>query len=261
MEYRGIFDTHAHYDDEKFDDDRYEVLDGLYEKGVSMVMDPACDLDSCRKVIDIASRYSWIYAAVGVHPHSASEDGTEDYIDKIKSFTENKKVKAIGEIGLDYYYDFSPRDKQIEVFSAQLALANDLGLPVIIHDREAHADTYELVKKYRPKGIIHCFSGSAEMAKEFVKLGMYIGFTGSVTFKNANKLLLAAKEVPEDKILLETDSPYLAPVPYRGQRCDSSLIPAIAERLAELRETEAQILIDTARKNACRIYKIEEERV
>ena len=132
-------------------------------------------------------------------------------------------------------------------------------MPVIIHDREAHADTLELVKKYRPKGIIHCFSGSAETAREFIKLGMYIGFTGSVTFKNANKLLLAAKEVPDDRILLETDCPYMAPVPYRGQRCDSTLIPATAEKLAELRETDVQTLIDKARENACRVYRINME--
>ena len=174
-------------------------------------------------------------------------------------FAKNKKVVAIGEIGLDYHYDFSPREKQKEVFAAQLELANELNLPVIIHDREAHADTLELVKKYRPKGIIHCFSGSAETAKEFLKLGMYIGFTGSVTFKNANKLLLAAEVVPEDRILLETDCPYMAPVPYRGRRCDSSLIPATAERLAEIRGTDAQTLIDKAFENGCRIYGINAE--
>ena len=166
---------------------------------------------------------------------------------------------AIGEIGLDYHYDFSPREKQKEVFAAQLELANKLGLPVIIHDREAHADTLELVKKYRPKGIIHCFSGSAETAREFIKLGMYIGFTGSVTFKNANKLLLAAKEVPDDRILLETDCPYMAPVPFRGQRCDSTLIPATAEKLAEIRGTDTQKLIDMAMENGRRIYGIDLE--
>lgn len=259
MEYRGIFDTHAHYDDERFDEDRDTVLRGLSEHGVSLVVDPACDLKSCESTIGLSAEYDFIYSAVGIHPHSAESDGAEGYIEKISRFAENKKVVAIGEIGLDYHYDFSPREKQIEVFSAQLALANDLDLPVIIHDREAHADTLELVQKYRPKGIIHCYSGSAEMAREFLKLGMYIGFTGSVTFKNANKLLLAAMEVPEDRILLETDCPYMAPVPFRGQRCDSSLIPATAERLAELRGTTAQELIDRARENGCRVYGIEAE--
>ena len=259
MEYKGIFDTHAHYDDEKFDEDRDTVLKNIFEHGVSLVVDPACDLESCEKTLELSSKYDFIYSAVGIHPHSAESDGNGDWIEKIREFAKNKKVVAIGEIGLDYHYDFSPREKQKEVFAAQLALANELDLPVIIHDREAHADTLELVKKYRPKGIIHCFSGSAETAKEFLKLGMYIGFTGSVTFKNANKLLLAAEVVPEDRILLETDSPYMAPVPYRGQRCDSSLIPATAERLAEIRGTDAQTLINKAFENGCRIYGINAE--
>lgn len=259
MEYRGIFDTHAHYDDERFDEDRDTVLNSLAEHGVSLVVDPACDIASCKKTLELSSKYKFLYSAVGVHPHSAESDGIGDWIYEVEGFAKQSKVVAIGEIGLDYHYDFSPREKQIEVFSEQLALANELNLPVIIHDREAHADTLELVQKYRPKGIIHCYSGSAEMAREFVKLGMYIGFTGSVTFKNANKLLLAAAEVPEDRILLETDCPYMAPVPYRGTRCDSTLIPATAQRLAEIRGTDAQTLIDRARENGCRIYGIDTE--
>ena len=259
MEYRGIFDTHAHYDDERFDEDRSSVLGSLAEHGVSLVVDPACDLASCEKTLALSQKYGFLYSAVGVHPHSAESDGTDNWLEKVESFAKQSKVVAIGEIGLDYHYDFSSREKQIEVFSAQLELANDLELPVIIHDREAHADTLELVQKYRPKGIIHCYSGSAEMAREFIKLGMYIGFTGSVTFKNANKLLLAAAEVPEDRILLETDCPYMAPVPYRGTRCDSTLIPATAERLAEIRGTDAQTLIDRACENGCRVYGIETE--
>ena len=259
MEYRGIFDTHAHYDDEKFNEDRDTVLKNVFEHGVSLIVDPACDLESCEKTLELSSKYDFVYSAVGIHPHSAESDGIGDWLGKIREFAKNKKVVAIGEIGLDYHYDFSPREKQKEVFAAQLELANELNLPVIIHDREAHADTLELVKKYRPKGIIHCFSGSAETAREFLKLGMYIGFTGSVTFKNANKLLLAAEAVPEDRILLETDCPYMAPVPYRGQRCDSSLIPATAERLAEIRGTDAQTLIDRAFENGCRIYGINAE--
>ena len=259
MEYRGIFDTHAHYDDERFDEDRDTVLKNIFEHGVSLVVDPACDLETCEKTLELSSKYDFVYSAVGVHPHSAESDGNGDWLEKIREFAKNKKVVAIGEIGLDYHYDFSPREKQKEVFAAQLELANELDLSVIIHDREAHAVTLELVKKYRPKGIIHCFSGSAETAKEFLKLGMYIGFTGSVTFKNASKLLLAAQVVPEDRILLETDCPYMAPVPYRGQRCDSSLIPATAERLAEIRGTDAQTLIDRARENGMRIYGINAE--
>ena len=259
MEYKGIFDTHAHYDDERFDEDRDTVLKNVFEHGVSLIVDPACNLETCDKTLELSSKYDFVYSAVGVHPHSAESDGNGDWLEKIREFAKNKKVVAIGEIGLDYHYDFSPREKQKEVFAAQLELANELDLPVIIHDREAHADTLELVKKYRPKGIIHCFSGSAETAKEFLKLGMYIGFTGSVTFKNASKLLLAAQVVSEDRILLETDCPYMAPVPYRGQRCDSSLISATAERLAEIRGTDAQTLIDRARENGMRIYGINAE--
>ena len=235
------------------------MLGSLAGHGVSLVVDPACALASCEKTLELSAKYGFIYSAVGVHPHSAESDGTGEWLQRVEAFAKQNKVVAIGEIGLDYHYDFSPREKQLEVFSAQLALASDLGLPVIIHDREAHADTFELVQKYRPQGIIHCYSGSAEMAREFVKLGMYIGFTGSVTFKNANKLLLAAAEVPEDRILLETDCPYMAPVPYRGRRCDSTLISATAERLAEIRGTDAQTLIDRARENGCRVYGIETE--
>ncbi len=257
MQYHGIFDTHAHYDDLKFEADRDAVLKASPEHGVSLIVNPACDLKSCAAVLDLARRYDFLYAAVGVHPEAAVEDGNGEYLSAVAEYAKAGKVVAIGEIGLDYYYDI-PKDVQRRVFAEQLALANDLGLPVIVHDREAHGDTYELLKQYRPKGIVHCYSGSAEMAEELVKLGFYIGFTGSVTFQNAKKLLLAAQAVPDDRILLETDSPYLSPVPYRGLRNDSSRIPVIAERLAELRGTDAQTLIDQARENGCRVYGIRE---
>ena len=260
MQYHGIFDTHAHYDDLKFEADRDAVLKASPEHGVSLIVDPACDLKSCAAVLDLANRYGFLYAAVGVHPEAAVEDGNGDYLSSVAEYAKAEKVVAIGEIGLDYFYDI-PKDIQRRVFEEQLALANDLGLPVIVHDREAHGDTYELLKRYRPKGIVHCYSGSAEMAEELVKLGFYIGFTGSVTFQNAKKLLLAAKVVPDDRILLETDSPYLSPMPYRGLRNDSSRIPVIAERLAELRGTDAQTLIDQARENGCRVYGIKETTV
>ena len=260
MQYHGIFDTHAHYDDLKFEADRDAVLKASPEHGVSLIVDPACDLKSCAAVLDLANRYDFLYAAVGVHPEAAVEDGKRDYLSSVVEYAKAEKVVAIGEIGLDYYYDI-PKDIQRRVFEEQLALANDLGLPVVVHDREAHGDTYELLKRYRPKGIVHCYSGSAEMAEELVKLGFYIGFTGSVTFQNAKKLLLAAKVVPDDRILLETDSPYLSPMPYRGLRNDSSRIPVIAERLAELRGTDAQTLIDQARENGCRVYGIKETTV
>lgn len=260
MQYHGIFDTHAHYDDAKFDGDRDAVLKASPEHGVVLIVNPASDLKSCAAVLELAGRYTFLYAAVGVHPEAAVEDGNGGYLSAVAEYAAAKKVVAIGEIGLDYYYDI-PRDVQRRVFEEQLALANDLGLPVIVHDREAHGDIYELLKKYRPRGIVHCYSGSAEMAVELVKLGLYIGFTGSVTFPNAKKLLLAAKAVPDDRILLETDSPYLSPMPYRGLRNDSGRIPLIAERLAELRGTDAQTLIDQARENGRRVYGIGETAV
>lgn len=257
MAYTGIFDTHAHYDDEGFSEDRDEVLSSLASKGVSLVVDPACDMKSCEATLGLSEKYGFIYSAVGIHPEAAETDCSDGWTDKLVDFTHHDKVVAIGEIGLDYHYEELDRDVQKKVFARQLELSVDLGLPVIIHDREAHQDTLELVKRYRPKGIIHCFSGSAETAYEFLRLGMYIGFTGSVTFKNASKILLAAKAVPDDRILLETDSPYMSPVPFRGHRCDSSLIPYTAERLAEIRGTDAQTLIDMARENGKRIYNIE----
>ena len=252
-----FIDTHCHLSKEDYDDLDLVIKDNI-AAGVGKIIISGCSKGSIDESLDLASKYDNVFLTLGYHP-SEVDYVTDELLIDLKSKLSNKKVVGLGEIGLDYHYDFSPREKQKEVFAAQLELANELDLPVIIHDREAHADTLELVKKYRPKGIIHCFSGSAETAKEFLKLGMYLGFTGSVTFKNASKLLLAAQVVPEDRILLETDCPYMAPVPYRGQRCDSSLIPATAERLAEIRGTDAQTLIDRARENGMRIYGINAE--
>ena len=254
----NIFDSHAHYDSEAFDADRKELLGTLKNQGVVGVVNCGSDMASSLKSLELADEFDFIYAACGIHPHEA-ETCKQGYLPVLKKLCLEDKCVAVGEIGLDYHYDFSPREIQKQVFEQQIVLAKELDLPVIVHDREAHEDTFELLKRYKPKGVVHCFSGSAEMAKEFVKLGMYIGFTGSVTFKNANKILLAAKEVPDDRILLETDCPYMAPVPYRGQRCDSTLIPATAEKLAELRGTDVQTLIDLARENGCRIYNIKAE--
>lgn len=256
MEYSGLFDTHAHYDDARFDDDRDTVLRELPLHGVSLVMNPACSLESIEKSIALSDKYDFIYSAAGVHPEAVFEDAHGDWLKKVEEACKHKKVKAIGEIGLDYHYDI-PKDIQISAFISQVKLSIDLDIPVIIHDREAHGDVMDILNKYRPRGIMHCYSGSAEMVKELIKLGFYIGFTGSVTFKNANKLLLAAKEVPNDRIILETDSPYMAPVPYRGQRCDSSLLSATAERLAELRGVDVKELIDQTRENGKKVYNID----
>lgn len=253
--YSNIFDTHAHYDDSRFDGDRDELISSLKNKGISGIINCGCDLKSSLKTVELSKKHDFIYAAVGVHPHEAEEltDGDEKEIKKLYSY---KKVVAVGEIGLDYHYDFSPRERQLEVFEKQLILANELSLPVIVHDREAHEDTFNLLKKYRPEGVVHCFSGSKEMAREIIKLGMYIGLGGAVTFKNAVKPLEVAKEVPVERLLLETDAPYMTPVPYRGKRCDSSFIAFTAEKIAEVKALDTQELINLCNKNAKTLFNI-----
>lgn len=253
--YSNIFDTHAHYDDSRFDGDRDELISSLKEKGVSHVVNCGCDLKSSLTTLALAQRYEFIYAAVGVHAHEA-EETTEGDLEEIEKLYKNDRVVAVGEIGLDYHYDFSPRERQLEIFEGQLALANRLGLPVIVHDREAHEDTMRLLKKYRPNGVVHCFSGSAEMAKEIVKLGMYIGIGGAVTFKNAKKPVEVVEYLPLDRLLLETDAPYMTPVPFRGQRCDSSHIAYTAEKIAEIKGIDTQELIDICNENAKRLFRI-----
>ncbi len=253
--YNNIFDTHAHYDDEKFDGDRAEVLSFVKANGVSRIIDCGCDLKSSLAAVILSEEYDFIYAAVGVHAHEADEAAEKDFAE-IEKLYAHKKVVAVGEIGLDYHYDFSPRERQLEVFEHQLILANKLDLPVIIHDREAHEDTLRLLKKHRPKGVVHCFSGSVESAKEVLSLGMYIGLGGAVTFKNAKKPVEVAKFVPDDYLLLETDCPYMAPVPYRGKRCDSSMIASTAELIASVRNTDTQTLIDRCHENADRLFRL-----
>lgn len=255
MTYRNIFDTHSHYDDEKFSADRDEVLFRLHENGVCGVIDCGCDKASSLEAIKLSEKFGFVYAAIGVHPHEAAEAKHRD-LEELKALYSKEKVVAVGEIGLDYHYDFSPRSIQLEFFEKQLILANELSLPVIVHDREAHEDTLNLLKKYKPKGVVHCFSGSAEMAKEVLKLGMYIGLGGAVTFKNARKPLEVAAVVPEDRLLLETDCPYMAPVPLRGSRCDSSMIAYTAEKIAQVRSCDTQTLIDKCRENAKELFKI-----
>ncbi len=255
--YNNIFDSHAHYDDERFSDDLHEILEILPSKGVCGIVNCATDINSCKKCADISDSFDYIYFAAGIHPHEASEVQT-DYIEKLKAITAHKKCVAIGEIGLDYHYDFSPRDVQKKVFEEQLQLAAELKLPVIIHDREAHEDTWNLLKKYTPKGIVHCFSGSVEMARDIVSLGMHIGLGGAVTFKNAKKPVEVAKYVPIERLVLETDCPYMTPVPFRGQRNDSSLISYTADFIAEVKGMTAQELLDITTKNAKEIFAVHE---
>ncbi len=255
MSYRNIFDTHSHFDDEKFDEDREELLLSLHENGVCGVIDCGCDMVSSHEAIKLSEKFDFVFAAIGIHPHEAA-DAKESDLEELRALYSNEKVVAVGEIGLDYHYDFSPREVQLEFFEKQIILANELSLPVIVHDREAHEDTMNLLKKHKPKGVVHCFSGSAEMAKEVLKLGMYIGLGGAVTFKNARKPLEVAAIVPEDKLLLETDCPYMAPVPLRGTRCDSSMIAYTAEKLSEVRKTDTQKLIDKCCENAKVLFGI-----
>ncbi len=253
--YRNIFDTHAHYDDSRFNEDRDTLLSSLAEKGVSTIINCGCDLRSSLTTLSLAEKYDFIYAAVGVHAHEA-EEATESDLEQIRELYGNNKVVAVGEIGLDYHYDFSPRERQLEIFERQLILANSLDLPVIVHDRESHEDTMKLLKKHSPKGVVHCFSGSVEMAKEIIKLGMYIGIGGAVTFKNAKKPVEVTEYLPLDRLLLETDAPYMTPVPFRGQRCDSSHIACTAERIAEIKGINAQELIDICNENAKKLFGI-----
>lgn len=252
----NIFDTHAHYADRAFDEDRFELLDKLPEMGVKYVMLASSSVEDTAENAAIAQKYGYIYAASGVHPESVDEN-PENYLDIVrKTALSSPKIKAIGEIGLDYHYDGYSREKQLKLFEEQLILAKELDLPVIVHSRDACEDTLNMLKKHRPKGVVHCFSGSAETAKEIIKLGMYIGFTGVLTFKNAKKALKALEEVPLDKLLLETDCPYMAPVPFRGKRCDSSMIAYTAAAAAEIKGIDTQEIIDITCENGKRFYGI-----
>lgn len=253
MSYANIFDTHAHYDDEKFDEDREELLSSLPFSGVINVINCGCSLKSCKTSIELAKKYDYFHCALGIHPSDITENSYYE-LDEIRKLYDYEKCVAIGEIGLEYHYDFVPKEKQIEFFEKQLILSKELDLPVIVHDREAHEDTMTLLKKYRPKGVVHCFSGSVEMAKEVLKLGMYIGLGGAVTFKNARKPLEVAEIIPDDRLLLETDCPYMTPVPFRGKRNSSDLIAYTAEKLAEVRGVEVQELINQTYLNAKKLF-------
>ncbi|MCL2578506.1 MAG: TatD family hydrolase [Oscillospiraceae bacterium] len=253
--YQNIFDTHAHYDHPRFDKDRQDLLTTLPSRGIKHILNAAADIPSAKAGIKMAETYEYIYASAGIHPHEA-KDAYENYIEELAKLLTHPKVKAVGEIGLDYHYDFSPRETQLSVFEAQLKLAKEQNKPVIIHDREAHQDTMNLLKKYKPSGVVHCYSGSAEMAGEIIKLGMYIGFTGVVTFSGARKALEAIRAIPADRLVIETDCPYMAPEPKRGRRCDSSLLPYTAAAIAKEKGMDIQALINQTTENAHRLFEI-----
>lgn len=254
--YRNIFDTHSHYADSAFDGDRDELLAALPDKGVRFAALAGSSMQDSAENVALAQKYGYIYAAVGVHPESVDETPS-DYREKLTELVKSsEKVRAIGEIGLDYHYENYDRDKQILFFRQQLELARELSLPVIVHSRSASEDTLDILKEYRPAGVVHCFSGSAEVAKEVIKLGMYIGFTGVLTFKNAKKALRALEVVPLDRLLLETDCPYMAPEPLRGRRCDSSMICYTAEKAAQIKGVSTQELLDITCRNGMDFYHI-----
>ncbi len=253
--YKNIFDTHAHYDDESFDSDRFELIGEMLNGSVCGVISCGCTVESSKKSLEFAERYPQFYAAVGIHPQNAAEEN-EDALEKIEELAHHEKAVAIGEIGLDYHYDYTPKDMQLEYFEKQILLAKKLDLPVIVHDREAHQDCVDLLLKHKPRGVMHCFSGSIETAKQLSDIGFYIGLGGSVTFKNAKKPAEVAAEIDISRLLLETDCPYMTPVPLRGKRNNSMLIAYTAEKIAELRNMHPQEVIDIARENAIKLFNI-----
>lgn len=253
--YQNIFDTHSHYDDEKFNPDRDVLLSTLQSQGVSFIVSCGCDIDSTEFNYNLAQKYDYMYFAAGFHPENLEGASIND-LDIIEKYAQNEKCVAIGEIGLDYHWMTSTKEIQRNFFEKQIELSHKLDLPVIVHDREAHGDTLDILKAMKPKGVLHCFSGSKEMAKEIIKLGMYIGLNGVVTFSNARKSLEVVKEIPLDRLVLETDCPYLAPTPMRGKRNDSSLIPYIAQRIGEVLEMDAQEILNITNENAKKLYGI-----
>lgn len=251
-----LFDTHAHMDDSAFDADREALLAALPEKGIGLLMNPGCSLASSRNAVALAESYDYIYAAVGSHPDAAREVCPE-VIAEYRALCKLPRVKAIGEIGLDYHYEDVPRGIQQAAFRSQMALAAELDLPVIVHEREAHEDGMRIVEEFPGvTGVFHCYSGSLDMAKWLIARGWYIGFTGVLTFKNARKALEVAGNIPLDRIVLETDCPYMSPEPFRGKRNDPGKLYRMAERLAELRGMTVEEVQERTFQNGRRLYRI-----
>ncbi|MGI5970886.1 MAG: TatD family hydrolase [Oscillospiraceae bacterium] len=251
-----LFDTHAHYDDEQFDTDRREVLSSLPEHNVSLVLNPASNIDSARKIMSYLDEFPFLYAAVGTHPHDAARM-TDDDLSEFEKMSEHPKVVAIGEIGLDYYYDNSPRPEQKKRLRDQLALAQNLGLPAILHDRDAHEDTLNILRQFpRVRGVVHCYSGSAEMAKRLTDMGWWLSFTGVVTYKNARRSIETVLSMPRDMLMIETDSPYLSPLPHRGKRNSSHNLHIVAEKLAEVLKMPADEFAELTMSNSRRFFGI-----
>ena len=258
-----LFDTHAHYDDERFDADRDELLRAMPENGVGLILNPGCDVETSRKALSYARRYPHVYAAVGFHPENIegmSDDAVEAGLKEIEVMAADPRVRAIGEIGLDYYWckDPAERKRQQEVFRAQMRMAGRLDLPVIVHDREAHLDCLTIVEQYpKARGVFHCYSGSAEFAQRLLDLGWHISFTGVITFKNAKKALEVIRMMPMDRLMIETDAPYMAPEPYRGKRNSSLYVYRMAEAIAEVKGLSAEEVIRITTENGKRLFGIE----
>ena len=251
-----LFDTHVHLTDDRFDADRQAVIDGFEAEHILGVIEAATDEADSKAAVDLASNNTRVYAAVGIHPHEA-KDVSGEYIRVLADLAKNPKVVAIGEIGLDYHYDFSPRNIQQDIFKAQIALAKDLDLPIIIHNREATKDTMDILKSFAPlRGVMHCFSGSPETVQETIRLGLHVSFTGTLTFANAHKVQEAFLAVPLDRVMAETDGPYLAPVPVRGKRNEPKYVKHVIEKMAELHGISPGEMADINIKNAKHLFGV-----
>ena len=252
-----IFDTHAHYDSGAFNADRFTTLEAVHAAGVGLIVDPGCELRSSRMALGLAENFDFVYAAVGIHPEDMGECDPEE-LAKIRELAEHPKRGAIGEVGLDYYWDASRKEEQKLLFRQQIELAIELGKPLIVHDREAHQDSLDLVREYpEARGVFHCYSGSAEMAQELVKRGWYLGFDGPITYKNARKAIEVLEICPLDRILIETDSPFLSPVPLRGKRNDSGNLRYVIDKIAEVKSLTAQQVEELTWENGKRLFGIQ----
>jgi TatD DNase family protein len=253
-----FIDSHVHLDDERFDDDREELIKSLYENDIESVLNLGSDLSTSKSAVKLADEYSFIYAAVGCHPHD-SKYMNENTMNIFRELAKNKKVIGIGEIGLDYYYDNSDRETQRLWFREQIRLSKELNLPYIVHDRDAHEDVFRIMKEEHcsgTRGILHCYSGSVEMAREFIKLGFYISLGGPVTFKKSKIPKLVAKEVPIDRLLIETDCPYLTPEPFRGKRNEPKYVRYVAEEIAEIRGVQVSEIAEKTKSNFKNLFNL-----
>ena len=257
----NLFDSHCHLENGRFEEDLPQVMARMEEAGVRRCILAGSDMETSEQIVALTKEHAHVYGVVGIHPHDA-KTWTDGCTDRIAQWVKEERIVGVGEIGLDYYYDHSPRDVQQEVFVKQLLLARELDMPAVFHVRDAHGDMLSILREHRnelPDGVVHCYSGSVESAREYLDMGFYISFAGPITFKNANKLLEVAAYVPQDRILVETDSPYLAPVPMRGRRNEPTFVQYVAEKVAELRGITAEELAEMATRNTCRLFRIAED--